>query len=79
MASELSAFIEKELKNKGYAYDEEDPDDANPHRSLMGALRVEVRAEHGRRRRRRRPRCRSCRTAGRACCHAARPPGPTPL
>jgi hypothetical protein len=49
MASELSTFIEKELKSKGYNYDEEDPDNPhqslmghNPHQSLMGALRVEV-------------------------------------
>ena len=41
MASELSTFIEKELKNKGYQYDEEDP--AAENASLMGVLRVEVR------------------------------------
>lgn len=43
MASELSTFIERELKNKGYnAYDDDDPEADNPHQSLMGALRVEV-------------------------------------
>lgn len=44
MASELSSFIETELKNKGYAYEEEDVEADNPHQSLMGALRVEVSA-----------------------------------
>jgi len=43
MASELSTFIERELKTKGFAYDEDDPEADNPHQSLMGALRVEVR------------------------------------
>lgn len=38
-ASELSQFIEQELKNKGYAYED---DEDNPHATLMGALRVEV-------------------------------------
>lgn len=42
MASELSTFIEKELRTKGIAdYDDEDDVEAdNPHQSLMGALRV---------------------------------------
>ena len=43
MASELSNFIEKELRTQGYAYDEEEPETSNEHQSLMGALRVEVR------------------------------------
>jgi hypothetical protein len=46
MASELSSFIEKELKSKGYDYRDED-DVENPHQSLMGALRVEVGARAG--------------------------------
>lgn len=41
MASELSQFIESELRNKGYAYEDEEAD--NPHQTLIGALRVEVR------------------------------------
>lgn len=45
MASELSRFIEDELRNKGYAYDDDDPEADNPHASLMGALRVEVRGQ----------------------------------
>jgi hypothetical protein len=40
MASELSQFIESELRQKGYAYED---DEENPHASLIGALRVEVR------------------------------------
>lgn len=45
MASELSRFIETELRNKGFDYNEEEEDleADNPHQSLMGALRVEVR------------------------------------
>lgn len=44
MASELSKFIEDELRNKGYAYDDDDAEaNDNPHTSLIGALRVEVR------------------------------------
>jgi hypothetical protein len=39
MASELSKFIEDELRLKGIAFDEEEA----PHQTLMGALRVEVR------------------------------------
>lgn len=43
MASELSSFIENELRSKGYAYDEDDAEaNDNPHTSLIGALRVEV-------------------------------------
>lgn len=42
MASELSTFIESELRNKGYAYDEEEGGADAPHQSLIGALRVEV-------------------------------------
>lgn len=43
MASELSRFIEDELRNKGYAYDEDEAEaNDNPHTSLIGALRVEV-------------------------------------
>ncbi len=46
MASELSSFIENELRNKGFAYDAEEDSEAadNPHTSLIGALRVEVRS-----------------------------------
>lgn len=39
MASELSQFIESELRQKGYAYED---DEDNPHANLIGALRVEV-------------------------------------
>lgn len=42
MASELSQFIESELRQKGYAYEDDAADE--PHQSLIGALRVEVRA-----------------------------------
>eukprot|EP00879_Flechtneria_rotunda_P013050 GHRR01013630.1.p1 GENE.GHRR01013630.1~~GHRR01013630.1.p1 ORF type:complete len:343 (+),score=154.91 GHRR01013630.1:365-1393(+) len=42
MASELSRFIEDELRNKGYAYDEDEAEADNPHQTLIGALRVEV-------------------------------------
>lgn len=49
MASELSRFIEDELRNKGYAYDEDEAEaNDNPHTSLIGALRVEVRQAVGR-------------------------------
>ena len=48
MASELSRFIEDELRNKGYAYEEDDNEVDNPHASLMGALRVEVNQPAGR-------------------------------
>jgi hypothetical protein len=33
-----------ELRNKGYAYDEDEAEADNPHQTLIGALRVEVRA-----------------------------------
>lgn len=42
MASELSRFIEDELRSKGYKYEDDDPEADNPTASLMGALRVEV-------------------------------------
>lgn len=42
MASELSQFIEKELRNKGYAYEDDNAEADNPHQTLIGALRVEV-------------------------------------
>ena len=55
MASELSALIDSELKRQGRGQGkgfyggseiEEDPDEVDaPHQALMGALRVEVRAE----------------------------------
>jgi hypothetical protein len=43
MASELSQFIESELRQKGYAYED---DEDNPHATLIGALRVEVSRMH---------------------------------
>eukprot|EP00879_Flechtneria_rotunda_P005869 GHRR01006175.1.p1 GENE.GHRR01006175.1~~GHRR01006175.1.p1 ORF type:complete len:187 (+),score=40.60 GHRR01006175.1:365-925(+) len=45
MASELSRFIEDELRNKGYAYDEDEAEADNPHQTLIGALRVEARVK----------------------------------
>ncbi|KAI8463150.1 MAG: hypothetical protein J3K34DRAFT_445072 [Monoraphidium minutum] len=45
MASELSTFIERELKNKGFSNYDDDPEADNPHQSLMGALRVEARVK----------------------------------
>ncbi len=43
--SDLSKFIEEELKGKGMQFEEEDEEEDNPHQSLMGILRVEVGGE----------------------------------
>eukprot|EP00775_Hariotina_reticulata_P005141 gene5141-5381_t len=38
-------FIEKELRNKGYAYEDDNAEADNPHQTLIGALRVEARVK----------------------------------
>ncbi len=42
MASELSSFIEQQLRQQGVDVEADDVEADNPHQSLMGALRVEA-------------------------------------
>lgn len=41
----MCCLLQDELRNKGYAYDEDEAEADNPHQTLIGALRVEVCAE----------------------------------